>query len=200
MPFPLSSSVVLLLLLPLLLPLVSPVELGRRTPPWPHPYWDIPGDYCRFWSDFQIFHWVMSTITCRHTFSNIPGDYCRSPIKSILGGFSILKYELQHITYQLHLDNERDQIDQLVFSGPNTQQWTAVRAGNNIQKKIYSIYHHNFHNFHNGYTMSSQRIWYTSKKYLPCPLPMKQIVLVFNYWLWLFCFDNENVCLQIYLE
>merc|ERR1719339_670661 len=48
-PVELASPVspVKILLLPLLLPLVSPVELGRRTPPWPHPYWDIPGDYCR---------------------------------------------------------------------------------------------------------------------------------------------------------
>ena len=41
-----SSNYVLLLPL-LLLPLVSPIEIRRRTPSWPHPYWDIPGDYCR---------------------------------------------------------------------------------------------------------------------------------------------------------
>ena len=30
--------------LPLLLALLP---LASSTPPWPHPYWDIPGDYCR---------------------------------------------------------------------------------------------------------------------------------------------------------
>ncbi len=36
------SSLCLAVSLSLLLVLV-----GADTPPWPNPYWDIPGDYCR---------------------------------------------------------------------------------------------------------------------------------------------------------
>ena len=35
----------LLLLLPFLFLLLTDPALS--TPPWPNPYWDIPGDYCR---------------------------------------------------------------------------------------------------------------------------------------------------------
>ena len=63
----LPSPAPLLLLLPLLVG-VSPVQISRLTaaagsgreggearydggarpvPPWPHPYWDIPGEYCK---------------------------------------------------------------------------------------------------------------------------------------------------------
>ena len=117
-PVELASPVspVKLLLLPLLLPLVSPVELGRRTPPWPHPYWDIPGDYCRYFNIKYTSIWYNYTITSIQVNN---GDYCRSSImpNTVCGCLWISIFDLKLTApYCLLNINCRDQIDKIVFS------------------------------------------------------------------------------------
>ena len=124
-PVELASPVspVKLLLLPLLLPLVSPVELGRRTPPWPHPYWDIPGDYCRYFNiKYTSTWWQLHNYkytSKQPPYWDIPGDYCRSSImpNTVCGCLWISIFDLKLTAAYCILNiNCRDQIDEIVFS------------------------------------------------------------------------------------
>ena len=83
----------------------------------------------------KYFTWVMSTNTLwPSTFYLVTTVVTAVPLSNLVWVYFLFSWAAL-IEHQLHLNNDRDQIDELVFSGPNTQQWTAVRAGNNIQKK-----------------------------------------------------------------
>ena len=137
-PVELASPVspVKLLLLPLL-PLVSPVELGRRTPPWPHPYWDIPGDYCRYYKYTSIpvcndKYTMTSNQENNHPYwdnwTYLVTTAGPPPCLTVCSqsNFFYLFWRLQHIVNQL----QRSDWWKRFFSGPNTQRWTAALAGN----------------------------------------------------------------------